>query len=148
MGKCEDLEAALAKAEADWRMASDEFDKARALLIKSNASWDKFVNGRRQIESDRRKAAGHGPSVREIWNWIVNDRRGEKSERRKARSKLFAFSKDAADQRGAFIERSKAEAGLAETSAKLIAAIGARQKARAALDESDCAQAKPLRKPK
>ena len=43
MSKRTELEAALAKAEADWRKANDVLDKAEAARTKAHSDWDKAV---------------------------------------------------------------------------------------------------------
>ena len=55
MSKRSELEAALAKAGADWRKANDNLDKEEAERTKAHTAWDKAFNERRYAGADRRK---------------------------------------------------------------------------------------------
>jgi hypothetical protein len=103
-----ELEAALAKAEADWRRASDELDGAQEVRAKANADWDQQVAERRT--EDRRKTVT-------IWDKFA--------ERRKA----------VADRRNAHTARDQANAAWDQAHAARSQARAAWEQARAALDE-------------
>jgi len=51
-----ELEAAVAKAEADWRRAGEDLNRAEAARAKAHADWDKEAADRRRADSDRRAA--------------------------------------------------------------------------------------------
>lgn len=123
-----ELEAALARAEADWRRARDDMDKARAALASANTGWDKVVSDRRQAPVERRKANTN-------WEATFTDRRKSLSDRRIPVADINALSKAVTDQHKAYLERSQAEADLTDAASNLKAASDARDKTIAALNQ-------------
>ena len=135
MTKRAELEAARAKAEADWGRANEELEHARAGLIKTNADWDKVVNDRRRADTDRRKAGA-------VWDRLFPDRRQANADRRNTEADAVALSRAVADRNDAYTKRSNAEIEWAEAEARLNAATAKRGEAIAALDALDRAQRK------
>ena len=125
-------EATLAKAEADWRLASNHFDEAQGVRDKANAAWNKVIIDWRKASPNRRKAG-------KAWDRIVPDRRIVESDRRAAEADFIAFSKRMADQHDAYLAWSEAEAEWVAARARLKSAAEARDKAIAALGGLNCA---------
>ena len=121
-----DREATLAKAEAGWLWAKDNFDKAQAERAKATAAWNKVVIDWRKASINRRKAAT-------AWDRIVPDRRITESDRRTAEADFIAFSKRVAEQHDAYLVWSKTEAEWAAAKARLESAAAERDEAIAAL---------------
>lgn len=121
-----ETEAALARAEADWRRTNDDLVKAQAKLAKANAGWDKVVADRRKGDTDRRKASG-------VWDHRFPDRRKADSDRRIPETDLAVLSQAVTERHGAYIFRSKAKADCAAAEARLNTASAERDKAIAAL---------------
>ncbi len=122
-----DLEAAIAKAEDDWRRAHEDLDRARAARAKVDLDWDKVGAGRRRRCASRRNA-GMG------WDQSFPDRRNPDAERRAPGGEILALCKAVADRHEAYTNRSKAEAGCATAEARLQAVTAERNKAIAALE--------------
>jgi hypothetical protein len=76
MGKREDLEAALAKAEADWRRATEALDQAQAARNRAFQAWAETNIEYGRSGADRRKAAVPLPPGQP-------DRRKQRTDRRK-----------------------------------------------------------------
>ena len=123
-----ELEAALAKAEDDWRRANDDMEQAQAGRAKANADWNKVDADRRKAVADRRKPGS-------TWDKSFPDRRHADADRRSRDADVVAFSKAVADRHQAYIALSQAEANWAKAERKLKTAIEARNRAIAALDE-------------
>lgn len=128
-----ELEAVLAKAQADWQRARDDFDKAQADLARANADWGKVVTDRRKAGADRRKAGS-------TWNNAFPDRRKAGSDRRISDSAIAAVAQAVADGQKIYVDRSKAQADYARAEAILNAAAVERGWAKAALDALNLAQ--------
>ncbi len=128
MSTGDDFEAALAKAEVDWRRANDDMEKAQAERAKASADWGKVDADRRKAVADRRKP---GTS----WDNAFPDRRNADANRRSRDADVAAFSKTVADRHKAYTALSQAEANWAEAERKLKTAIEARNNAIAALAE-------------
>lgn len=122
-----ELEADLAKAEADWLRAKADLDRAQANLAKANADWDWIGTDRRKAGTDRRKSSA-------VWDQRFPDRRELGADRRSPGTDIAAFSKMVADQHDAYLRRSKPEDDLANAEASLNATTAVRNKAIAALD--------------
>jgi hypothetical protein len=72
-----ELEAALAKAESDWRRAGENLDRKQAERARANDEWAKADADRRRAATERRKAGS-------VWNPPGIDRRMTDSDRRRA----------------------------------------------------------------
>ena len=107
-----ELEAALQKAEADWRAASYDLDMAQAERTKANANWDQLITDRRKTVTDRRKSGA-------VRNGPFPDRRIATTDRRKRNNGIAALAKTVTDQHGTYLARSKAEADYAAAKARL-----------------------------
>src|ERR1039458_10345500 len=103
MSTRDELEAARARTDADWRRTNDDLDKAQAKLAKANAGWDKIVANRRKTDTDRRKRDT-------AWDRKFPDRRKAGSDRRILATDIAALSQTVTERHGAYVYRSKAEA--------------------------------------
>lgn len=137
-----ELEAALAKAQADWRQANDELDKAQADRAKANAVWDSLITGQRKDELDQRRADADRRKADEVLDRLIPDQRSADADRRNSESAFAAFSRIVAARHQAYLERSHAESVWAAAAATLITAIAERKSAIAALDELNRAENK------
>ncbi len=133
MSKRVELEAARARAEADWRSANNHLVESRAKLAEANAGWDKVVADRRKTDTDRRKSDT-------AWARTFPDRRMAGAERRISAADIAAFSQVVTQRHGAYVYRSKAEADCAAAQASMNAASAERDKVIAALDVLNGAQ--------
>ena len=122
-----DLEAAVAKAEDDWRRANEDLDKARSVRAKVDLDWDKVGTGRRRRGANRRNASMS-------WDQAFPDRRNPDADRRAPGGEILALCKAVADRHEAYTNRSKAEAGCATAEARLQAVTAGRDKAIVALE--------------
>ena len=113
-----ELEAALVKAEADWRRASEQLDKTQAERTRANEAWVLAHGERRDGGSDRR---GAGVGVRKAF-----------AERRKA----------VADRRSADAARDQANADWDQALAARRDARAIYDRARLALEELERANGK------
>lgn len=138
-----ELDAALAKAEADWRRASDELVRAQAARVEANHNWDTLVTVQHEQEVDRRKASRDRRSAGAIGGIGFPDRRDPDSDRRKSRAVFVAFSKLVDERHKAYLARDYAEAALAVAEADLARAVAERQNAAAALEELNKSPLKP-----
>lgn len=138
-----ELEAALAKAQADWRWANDELDKAQTDRAKANAAWDEFVTGRHAVDADQRKIDADRRKTDEVLDKLLPDQRVADADRRTANAEIAAFTRLVADRHKAYLERSHAESAWATAAATLITAIAERKNAIAALDELNRSENKP-----
>ena len=135
MSTGDEIEAALAQAEADWRTAVDEMEQAQAGRAKANADWNQVDADRRKARVDRRKPG----STRDQ---SFPDRRRADSDRRSRDADVAAFSKVVADRHQAYTVVAQAEANWAEAEAKLKQASDARNNAIIALEEHQRVQRK------
>jgi hypothetical protein len=128
-----ELEAALAKAEADIREARDDLDRALPELAKANADWEKVADHRRKAGADRRKEGS-------MWDHAVADRRKVDADRRDsepdrdgADASLAVLIKVVAERDRAFKARMQAAADCADAEARRNVAVARRGQAAVAL---------------
>ena len=125
-----ELEAALERAEADWRKAVEELGKAQASQAKASADWDKVVSERRKADTDRRKPGA-------VFNNAFPERRKPDTDRRSASAEVEALSRAVAERHKSYVDRNAAEEAWAAAQAKLKSAAAKRNAAIMALKELD-----------
>lgn len=138
-----ELEAALARAQAEWRRANDEMDRVQADRAKANAIWDEIVASQCKADANRRKVDRDRRKADEVLDMVIPDQRMSDADRRTEKSALAAFSEIVAARHKAYLDRSTAEAAWAAAAANLIAAIAQRKDAIAALAELSRAPSQP-----